>query len=170
MTLQAISAGLSIASGFLGGRSKRKAARAARREAARQADEILLQIGMVEERAAQEHVDMQEQLQEFIPDALAQKYLAAEQQATGENRLITALFADISGFTPLSAAQSSETIFQMVQDCFKQLVSIVANYEGSISGFRGDGLLALFGAPILHENDAERAILAALDMHSTIQE
>ena len=41
---------------------------------------------------------------------------------------------------------------------------IVANYEGSISGFRGDGLLALFGAPILHENDAERAVLAAIDM------
>ena len=49
----------------MGSRSKRKAARAARREAARQADEILLQIGMVEERAAQEHVDMQEQLQEM---------------------------------------------------------------------------------------------------------
>ena len=65
MAIQAISAGLSIASGIMGSRSKRKAARAARREAARQADEILLQIGMVEERAAQEHVDMQEQLQEM---------------------------------------------------------------------------------------------------------
>ena len=65
MPLQAISAGFSIASGIMGSRSKRKAARAARREAARQADEILLQIGMVEERAAQEHVDMQEQLAEM---------------------------------------------------------------------------------------------------------
>lgn len=65
MPLQTIAAGLSIASGIMGSRSKRKAARAARREAARQADEILLQIGMVEERAAQEHVDMQEQLQEM---------------------------------------------------------------------------------------------------------
>ena len=58
----------------------------------------------------------------------------------------------------------------MVQDCFKQLVSIVAKYEGSISGFRGDGLLALFGAPILHENDAERAILSAIDMREVIAE
>ena len=113
--------------------------------------------------------DMHAQLQSLIPDALAQKYLTAEQQATGENRLITALFADISGFTALSAAQSSEAIFQLVQDCFKQLVSIVASYEGSISGFRGDGLLALFGAPILHENDAERAILAAIDMRNAMQ-
>jgi len=122
------------------------------------------------EAAAPKLEDMQGQLQEFIPDALARKYLAAEQQATGENRLITALFADISGFTPFSATQSSEAIFEMVQECFKQLVSVVANYEGTISGFRGDGLLALFGAPILHENDAERAILAALDMRSSMQE
>jgi len=113
--------------------------------------------------------DMHAQLQSLIPDVLAQKYLDAEQQATGENRLITALFADISGFTALSAAQSSEAIFQLVQDCFKQLVSVVASYEGSISGFRGDGLLALFGAPILHENDAERATLAAIDMRNTMQ-
>jgi len=100
----------------------------------------------------------------MIPDELAQKYMTAEQQATGENRPITALFADISGFTPLSATKSSEAMFQLVQDCFKQLVGIVARYEGSISGFRGDGLLALFGAPILHENDAERAILAGIEM------
>ena len=89
--------------------------------------------------------DMHTQSQNWIPDKLAQKYLASEQQATGENRPITALFADISGFTPLSNTQSSETIFQLVQSCFKQLVGIVASYEGSISGFRGDGLLALFG-------------------------
>jgi len=114
--------------------------------------------------------DMHTQLQSMIPEELAQKYLSAEQQTTGENRPITALFADISGFTPLSNSQSSETIFQLVQDCFKQLVGVVARYEGSISGFRGDGLLALFGAPILHENDAERAILAAVDMRSAIQE
>ncbi len=112
--------------------------------------------------------DMHTQLQSLIPDELAQKYMTAEQQATGENRPITALFADISGFTPLSNTQSSETMFQLVQECFRELVGIVARYEGSISGFRGDGLLALFGAPILHENDAERAILAALGMHTTM--
>jgi len=115
--------------------------------------------------------DMHAQLQNLIPTALAEKYLSAEQQTeAGENRPITALFADISGFTPLSNTQTSETMFQLVQDCFKDLVSIVAEYEGSISGFRGDGLLALFGAPILHENDAERAILAGLDMRNVMHE
>ncbi len=113
--------------------------------------------------------DMSAQLDSLIPHALAQKYRSAELQSTGENRLVTALFADISGFTPLSGTRSSEAIFQLVQDCFKQLVGIVANYEGTIGGFRGDGILALFGAPILHENDAERAILAALDMIRDMQ-
>jgi len=114
--------------------------------------------------------DVHAQSKSWIPDELARKYMTAEQQATGENRPITALFADISGFTPLSAAQSSEAMFQLVQNCFRELVGIVARYEGSISGFRGDGLLALFGAPILHENDAERAILAAMDMRNAMQE
>jgi len=114
--------------------------------------------------------DVHAQSKSWIPDELAKKYMSAEQQATGENRPITALFADISGFTPLSNTQSSEAMFQLVQDCFRELVGIVARYEGSISGFRGDALLALFGAPILHENDAERAILVALDMCSIMQE
>ena len=60
-------------------------------------------------------------------------------------------------------------MFQLIQDCFKTIVDIVAGYEGSISGFRGDELLAMFGAPILHENDAERAILAAIDMCEAMQ-
>ncbi|MEK7395779.1 MAG: adenylate/guanylate cyclase domain-containing protein, partial [Candidatus Poribacteria bacterium] len=112
--------------------------------------------------------DMHSQLKSLIPEALAQKYLSAEQQSEGQNRPITALFADISGFTPLSASMSSESIFHKVQDCFKHLVNIVADYEGSISGFRGDGLLALFGAPIMHENDAERAILSAIKMRQAM--
>jgi len=94
--------------------------------------------------------DLQAQLQSLIPNELAQKYLTAEQRITRENRPITALFADISGFTPLSNNKSSEEMFQLVQDCFKELVGIVARYEGRISGFRGGGLLGLFGAPIIH--------------------
>jgi len=131
---------------------------------------LIEEASSLTETAAPTLEDMHTQLQSLIPDELAQKYMAAEQQATGENRPITALFADISGFTPLSNTQSSETMFQLVQDSFKRLVGVVARYEGSISGFRGDGLLALFGAPILHENDAERAILAAINMHDAMQE
>jgi class 3 adenylate cyclase/ribosomal protein L40E len=128
------------------------------------------QTNLAQETVIPKLEDMHSQLKSLIPEALAQKYLSAEQQSGGQNRPITALFADISGFTPLSATMSSESVFQMVQDCFKQLVSIVADYEGSISGFRGDGLLALLGAPIMHENDAERAILSAIKMRQAMKD
>jgi len=114
--------------------------------------------------------DMHARLQSVIPQSLAEKYTAALQADSRENRPVTALFADISGFTPLSTTLSSEAVFQLVEECFNNLVNIVAEYKGKISGFRGDGLLALFGAPILHENDAERAILAALDMCNAMAE
>ena len=114
--------------------------------------------------------DMHARLQSVIPQSLAEKYTAALQADSRENRPVTALFADISGFTPLSTKLSSEAVFQLVEECFNTLVNIVAGYEGKISGFRGDGLLALFGAPILHENDAERAIIAALDMRNAMTE
>ncbi|MBC8235369.1 AAA family ATPase, partial [bacterium] len=114
--------------------------------------------------------DMHARLQSVIPQSLEEKYTAAIQADSRENRPVTALFADISGFTPLSTKLSSEAVFQLVEECFNTLVNIVAGYEGKISGFRGDGLLALFGAPILHENDAERAILAALDMRNAMLE
>jgi len=112
--------------------------------------------------------DMHARLQSVIPQSLVEKYSVAMEADSRENRPVTTLFADISGFTPLSATLSSEAVFQLVEECFNDLVNIVAGYEGKISGFRGDGLLALFGAPILHENDAERAILAALDMRNAM--
>jgi len=112
--------------------------------------------------------DMHARLQSVIPQSLVEKYSVAMEADSRENRPVTTLFADISGFTPLSATLSSEAVFQLVEECFNELVNIVAGYEGKISGFRGDGLLALFGAPILHENDAERAILSALDMRTAM--
>ncbi len=112
--------------------------------------------------------DMHTRLQSVIPQSLVEKYSVAMEADSRENRPVTTLFADISGFTPLSTTLSSEAVFQLVEECFNDLVNIIAGYEGKISGFRGDGLLALFGAPILHENDAERAILAALDMRNAM--
>lgn len=114
--------------------------------------------------------DLNPQIRPLIPDALAQKYAAADAQDTRENRLITALSVDITGSTQLSASQSAESAFQLMQDCFEVLVNIVASYEGIISGFRGDALLAFFGSPIVHENDSERAILAAFDMRDAMHD
>jgi len=89
--------------------------------------------------------------------------MQAEAPIEGENRLVTAMFADISGFTPTAEALSPEAVNQ----CFKELVDIIClRYEG----FLGDCVLAFFGAPITHENDPERAILAALDMREALRQ
>lgn len=112
--------------------------------------------------------DMQTKL--YIPESLRQRRNAAEQELQGENRLVTALFADISGFTPLSNQQSPERVVSIVNDCFKVIVDTVFKYEGDPNRFIGDNVLAFFGAPIAHENDPERAIMAALEIRDKIRE
>jgi len=112
--------------------------------------------------------DMQDKL--YIPEPLRQRRDVAQQELQGENRLVTALFADISGFTPLSNQHSSEKVVNIVNDCFKVIVDTVFKYEGDPNRFIGDNVLAFFGAPIAHENDPERAIMAALEVRNKVRE
>jgi predicted ATPase/class 3 adenylate cyclase len=112
--------------------------------------------------------DMQDKL--YIPEPLRQRRDVAQQELQGENRLVTALFADISGFTPLSNQHSSEKVVNIVNDCFKVIVDTVFKYEGDPNRFIGDNVLAFFGAPIAHENDPERAIMAALEIRDKVRE
>jgi class 3 adenylate cyclase len=112
--------------------------------------------------------DMRERL--YIPESIRQRRDAAELEIQGENRLVTALFADISGFSHLSNQLSSEKVVNVVNDCFKIIVDTVFRYEGDPNRFLGDNVLAFFGAPIAHENDPERAIMAALEMRDKVKE
>lgn len=114
--------------------------------------------------------DMHEQMQRFIPKALAERTNLAEQKLEGENRLVTALFADISGFTPMSQELPTEDVVEKVNQCFQVLTDAIYHYEGNINKFIGDCVLAFFGAPLAHENDAERAIMAALEMQEKVLE
>jgi adenylate cyclase len=82
-----------------------------------------------------------------------------------ERRLVTALFADVSGFTALADRLDPEQLLEVIDPVIGGLSSVVIPYEGYIEKFAGDALLALFGAPVAHEDDPERALLAALEMH-----
>jgi adenylate cyclase len=82
-----------------------------------------------------------------------------------ERRLITALFADVSGFTTLADRLDPEELLEVIDPVIAGLSSVVVTYEGYIEKFAGDALLALFGAPVAHEDDPERALLCALEMH-----
>ena len=74
------------------------------------------------------------------------------------------MFADLSGFTALSETLDPERVRGIVNRCFNMLVPIVERYGGTVDKFIGDEIMALFGAPLAHENDAERALRAALEM------
>ncbi len=110
--------------------------------------------------------DVQHRL--YIPEPLRQRMHAAGKEIEGETRLVTVMFADISGFTPASEELSPEEVADLVNQCFKEIVDIICRYEGSVNRFIGDCALVFFGAPIAHEDDPERAILAALDVRAAV--
>jgi class 3 adenylate cyclase/tetratricopeptide (TPR) repeat protein len=85
-----------------------------------------------------------------------------------ERRVATVLFADLVGFTTLSEQRDPEQVKNLVDSCFERLVEDINQFGGQIDKIVGDALLALFGAPIAHEDDAERAVRAALRMQETV--
>ena len=101
------------------------------------------------------------------PD-LRERFRKAGMEATGHRRAVTILFVDLTGFTPLSERLESEQLYDLLQEFIAQMVDTVYRYEGMVDKLTGDGLMALFGAPISHENNAERALRTALDMHQAM--
>ncbi|TGS48742.1 MULTISPECIES: adenylate/guanylate cyclase domain-containing protein [unclassified Mesorhizobium] len=81
-----------------------------------------------------------------------------------DRRTVTVLFADLCGFTTLSEQLDPEVMQTLQNELFKELTAAVRNFGGFVDKFIGDALLALFGAPVAHEDDPERALRAALDM------
>jgi class 3 adenylate cyclase len=89
---------------------------------------------------------------------------------TGERKPVTALFADVVGSTALAEQMDPEDWTAMINEAFDLMSRAVFRYEGTIAQLQGDAMLAFFGAPIAHEDDPERAILAALDMIAATDE
>lgn len=84
--------------------------------------------------------------------------------ADADRRTVTILFADLSGFTALSEQLDPEVVQALQTELFSELTAAVESFGGFVDKFIGDALLALFGAPVAHEDDPERALRAALDM------
>jgi len=91
-------------------------------------------------------------------------------QPTEERRVVTVLFADLVGFTALSEARDPEEVKLIVEAAFERLVVDVTTFGGRVDKIVGDAIIALFGAPVAHEDDAERAVRAALRMQETLAE
>ena len=82
--------------------------------------------------------------------------------------MVTVLFADIVGYTSLAEPLDPENVKNLVDGWFERLVEDIAEFGGRVDKIVGDAIVALFGAPIAHEDDAERAVRAALRMQQTI--
>jgi len=112
--------------------------------------------------------DVTDALRSFVTPQVADRIAEDGAQFTEERRLVTALFADISGFTPLASRLDPEELMEVIDPVVSMLSSIVGQYEGFVEKFAGDALLALFGAPVAHEDDAARALRVALVMHQEL--
>lgn len=87
----------------------------------------------------------------------------------GDLRPVTILFADVRGFTRLSEVLPPEQLVAAINGCFEVLDSALAHYGGEVDKFIGDAVMATFGAPVAHEDDPRRAVLAALDMQTALR-
>ena len=106
----------------------------------------------------------------YTPQHLAAKILTGRSALEGERKQVTVLFADVGGFTALSERLDPEEIHGIMDRCFRILSDEVHRYEGTINQYTGDGIMALFGAPIAHEEAPERAVRAALGIQVALQQ
>lgn len=105
-----------------------------------------------------------QRLRRHISPVVAEGILHDQRRLRGERREVTILFADAVNFTRLSESLDAESVFDLINDLLGRLIACVHRYDGMVDKFTGDGLMAVFGAPMVHENDPELAIRAALDM------
>ena len=109
------------------------------------------------------------QPQSYTPKHLADKILTTRASIEGERKVVTVLFADVANFTSISEKLDPEDVHQIMDGCFKILMDEIHRFEGTINQFTGDGVMALFGAPIAHEDHAQRACHASLAIQTAIK-
>ena len=107
--------------------------------------------------------------QSYTPRFLAERILTTRSSIEGERKLVTVLFADVANYTSLSEKLDPEEVHQIMDGCFRILMDEIHRYEGTINQFTGDGVMALFGAPLAHEDHAQRACHAGLSIQKTIR-
>jgi class 3 adenylate cyclase/tetratricopeptide (TPR) repeat protein len=108
--------------------------------------------------------------QSYTPKHLADKILTTRSSIEGERKLVTVFFADVANYTSVSEKLDPEEVHQIMDGAFKILMDEIHKYEGTINQFTGDGVMALFGAPVAHEDHAQRACYAALSIQKAMGE
>jgi class 3 adenylate cyclase/tetratricopeptide (TPR) repeat protein len=106
------------------------------------------------------------QLQQYISEEMRNKLEAARVSGdmVGERRVVTMMFCDVKGSTAAAEQLDPEEWSEIINGAFEHMIKPVYTYEGTVARLMGDGILAFFGAPLAHEDDPQRAVLAGLDI------
>jgi class 3 adenylate cyclase/tetratricopeptide (TPR) repeat protein len=105
----------------------------------------------------------------YTPPYLAEQFLTSRSALEGERKQVTVLFADLKGSMELLAERDPEEARQLLDPVLQHMMAAVHRYEGTVNQIMGDGIMALFGAPLAHEDHAVRACYAALAMQEAMQ-
>jgi len=105
----------------------------------------------------------------YTPKHLADKILTSKSALEGERKQVTVLFADLKGSMELLADRDPEEARKLLDPVLERMLEAVHRYEGTVNQVMGDGIMALFGAPLAHEDHAVRACYAALRMQETVE-
>ncbi len=105
----------------------------------------------------------------YTPKHLAEKILASKSALEGERKQVTVLFADVKGSMELAEQVDAEEWHRILDRFFQLLADGVHRFEGTVNQYTGDGIMALFGAPIAHEDHAQRACYAALALRDALR-
>ena len=106
----------------------------------------------------------------YTPRHLAEKILTSRAALEGERKQVTVLFCDLANSTALAARLGPETMHNLLNQFFDLALGEVHRYEGTVNQFLGDGFMALFGAPIAHEDHAQLALLAVVGLQRRLRE
>jgi class 3 adenylate cyclase len=105
----------------------------------------------------------------YTPKHLAEKILTSKSALEGERKQVTVLFADLKGSMELLADRDPEEARKILDPVLEHMMEAVHRYEGTVNQVMGDGIMALFGAPLAHEDHAVRACYAALRMQDSVK-
>jgi class 3 adenylate cyclase len=106
----------------------------------------------------------------YTPKHLAERILTSKAALEGERKLVTVLFADLKGSMELLADRDPEEARKLLDPVLERMMEAVHRYEGTVNQVMGDGIMALFGAPVAHEDHAVRACYAALRMQESVKQ
>jgi len=104
-------------------------------------------------------------IRKYLPKGITEKILSQRDKIEGERKQVTVMFCDMKGYTPLSEKLGPEAVYSLMDQVYEILLRKVHDFEGTVNKMTGDGIMALFGAPIALENAPQRAIQSAIAIH-----